>query len=32
VALAYEYANYTASGTPNSINPEIFKLGVAYKF
>ncbi len=32
VALAYEYSNYNQSGVPNSINPEVVKLGVAYKF
>jgi opacity protein-like surface antigen len=32
VALAYEYSNYVKSGVPNSVNPEVIKLGVAYKF
>ncbi len=32
VALAYEYNNYTKSGTANAYNPELMKLGVAYKF
>jgi opacity protein-like surface antigen len=31
-SLAYEYVNYNKSAIANSLNPEVIKLGVAYKF
>lgn len=32
LGLTYEYVNATNNKEPNSLNPEVIKLGVAYKF
>ena len=32
LGLAYEYVNYNRSDVDNSFNPEVVKVGVAYKF
>ncbi len=32
VGLAYEYVNYVDSDIPNSLSPEVIKVGASYKF